>query len=151
MIGKVLGHYRVLEEIGKGGMGVVYRAHDEHLQRDVALKVLPATAITNDDARKQLRREALVLSKLNHRNIGAVYDFDSQNGIDFLVMELVDGVTLENVLAAGPLSDAQVVNYGLQIAAGLEAAHRRARSHDREKCPPSHGRRHRRTSALGHD
>src|SRR5207253_4363189 len=94
IIGHILGHYRILEQIGAGGMGVVYRAHDEQLDRDVALKVLPAGMLADQDARRRFRREALALARLNHPNIGAVYEFGSQDGVDFLVMELVGGVTL---------------------------------------------------------
>src|SRR5512146_3015304 len=84
-----LGHYRLLERIGAGGMGVVYRAHDEHLDRDVAVKVLPPGTINDESARKRFRKEARSLSKLNHPNIATVHDFDSHEGIDHLVMEYV--------------------------------------------------------------
>jgi serine/threonine protein kinase len=100
MIGQTLGHYRIVEKIGAGGMGVVYRAHDGHLERDVALKVLPTGAVANESACKQLRKEALALSKLSHPNIATVFDFDTQEGVDFLAMELVPGYerNLSNVL-----------------------------------------------------
>jgi tetratricopeptide (TPR) repeat protein/TolB-like protein len=123
MIPRKLSHYRVLEKIGSGGMGVVYRAHDETLDRDVALKVLPAGMLSDENARRRFRREALSLAKLNHPNIGAVYEFGSADGIDFLVMELVSGVTLDARLAAGPMDDHDVLRYGAQLADGLEAAH----------------------------
>ena len=77
IIGHILGHYRIVEHIGAGGMGVVYRAHDEQLDRDVALKVLPPGTLANEVARKRFRREALALAKLNHPNIEAVYEFGS--------------------------------------------------------------------------
>src|SRR5579862_3841398 len=99
LVGQVLGHYRILEQIGAGGMGVVYRAHDERLDRDVALKVLPRNSLADESARRRFRKEALTLSKLNHANIAQVYDFDTQEGIDFLVMEYVVGVTLAGKLA----------------------------------------------------
>ena len=92
MIGKTLSHYRVVEKIGAGGMGEVYRAHDERLERDVALKVLPTSTLADEAARRRFRKEALALSKLNHPNIATVFDFDTQDGVDFLVMELVEGV-----------------------------------------------------------
>ena len=76
MIGKSLSHYRILEKLAPGGMGVVYRAMDEHLDRCVALKVLPDGAIADDAARRRFRREAMALSRLNHANIAAIYDFD---------------------------------------------------------------------------
>src|SRR6266481_1937807 len=82
--GETLSHYRVLERIGAGGMGVVYRAHDERLDRDVALKVLPPGSLGDETARKRFRNEALTLSKLNHPNIAVVYDFDTVDDRDFL-------------------------------------------------------------------
>jgi serine/threonine protein kinase/tetratricopeptide (TPR) repeat protein len=122
-VGQVLGHYRILERIGAGGMGVVYRAHDERLDRDVALKVLPRNSLADESARKRFRKEALTLSKLNHANIAQVYDFDTQDGIDFLVMEYVVGVTLAGKLANQPLPEKQVLVLGEQIAKTLEEAH----------------------------
>jgi serine/threonine protein kinase/Tfp pilus assembly protein PilF len=123
IIGRTLGHYRVLEQIGAGGMGIVYRARDERLERDIALKVLPPGTLADDSARKRFRKEALALSCLNHPNIATAYDFDTQEGIDFLVTELVPGITLDRKLVAGPLSEKVVVQIGLQMADGLEAAH----------------------------
>src|SRR5512146_1817576 len=89
---RLLGHYRILEKIGEGGMGVVYCARDERLERDIALKVLPRGALTDAGARQRFRQEALALSRLNHPNIATVHDFDTQEGIDFLVAELVPGI-----------------------------------------------------------
>ena len=123
MIGQTLGHYRVLEQIGAGGMGLVFRAHDERLDRDVALKVLPPGTLTDENARRRFRKEALTLSKLNHPNIETVFDFDTQDGVDFLVMELIPGVTLDKKLEAGPLPEKEVVRLGGQLAEGLAAAH----------------------------
>src|SRR5207249_3460529 len=102
-IGKVLGHYRLVEQIGAGGMGVVYRAHDEHLDRDVAVKVLPAGTLNNDAARARFRREALALAKLNHPNIATVHEFGTQDGVDYLVTEYIPGITLNDKLRIGPL------------------------------------------------
>jgi len=129
MIPRNLSHYRVLEKIGSGGMGVVYRAHDDTLDRDVALKVLPMGMLSDDHARRRFRREALSLAKLNHPNIGGVYEFGSEGGVDFLVMELVSGLTLDTRLAAGPLEDADVLRYGAQLADGLESAHQQGVLH----------------------
>jgi len=122
-IGQTLGHYRILEKIGAGGMGTVYRAHDERLDRDVALKVLPPSGLENDGARRLFRKEALALSRLNHPNIAAIYDLDFAAGVDFLVMELITGVTLASKLAIGPLSEGKVLEFGQQIALALEHAH----------------------------
>ena len=121
--GNVLGHYRILEEIGSGGMGVVYRAHDETLDRDVALKLLSPGTLVDETARKRFQREARALAKLNHPNIEAVYDFDTQDGTDFLVMELILGATIDRRLAAGALPEKQILRYGVQLADGLSAAH----------------------------
>ena len=123
MIGQTLGHYRVLEKIGEGGMGVVYRAHDERLDRDVALKVLPAGTLADNTARKRLRREALALGRLNHPHIEAVYDFDTEGEVDFLVMEHVPGPTLADRLLGGALDEPEVLRLGQQLAAALEEAH----------------------------
>jgi serine/threonine protein kinase len=123
MIGQTLGHYRVLERVGAGGMGVVFRARDEHLERDVALKVLPPGLLADENARKRFKTEALALSRLNHPNVEAVYDFNHQDGVDFLVMEFVEGVTLTQKLSAGPLPEEQVTALGAQIAMALEEAH----------------------------
>ncbi|MFQ5817817.1 MAG: serine/threonine-protein kinase, partial [Terriglobia bacterium] len=123
MIGKTLGHYRVLEKIGAGGMGEVYRAHDTRLDRDVALKVLPAGALADEAARKRFRKEALALSKLNHPNIETVHDFDTQDGVDFLVMEHIAGESLDEKLAQRALAEKEVARLGMQLAEGLAAAH----------------------------
>jgi tetratricopeptide (TPR) repeat protein len=123
MIPEMLSHYRVLEKIGAGGMGVVYRAHDEQLDRNVALKVLPARMLADEGARRRFRREALALAKLNHPNVGAVYEFGQHDGIDFLVMEFVGGVRVDARIAAGALAEKDVLRLGAQLADGLEAAH----------------------------
>ena len=123
MEGRTLSHFRILEKIGAGGMGEVYRAHDEHLDRDIAVKVLPPGTLADDAARQRFRREALVLGKLNHPNIQSVFDFDTQEGVDFLVTEYVPGVTLSDKLAAGPLPEKEEVRLGTQLAEGLAAAH----------------------------
>jgi tetratricopeptide (TPR) repeat protein/tRNA A-37 threonylcarbamoyl transferase component Bud32 len=123
LIGLELSHYRIIEEIGRGGMGVVFRAHDQHLDREVAIKVLSPGAITDEAARKRLRKEALTLSKLNHPYIATAHDFDTQRGVDFLVMEYIPGITLSEKLVAGPLPEKEVLRLGMQLAEGLAAAH----------------------------
>ncbi len=129
MIGKTLGHYQVLEKIGAGGMGVVYRARDERLDRDVALKVLPAGTLSDEPSRKRFRNEALTLSQLNHPNIAVVFDFDTQDGVDFLAMELVVGVTLAEKLKGGALPENDVTALGTQVVEALEEAHERGVVH----------------------
>src|SRR5712691_11383570 len=123
LVGQVLGRYRILQQIGSGGMGIVYCAHDERLNRDVALKVLPPGAFADEAERKRFRKEALALAKFNHPNIATIHDFDTQDGIDFLVMEYVKGATLAETLVSGPLPEQQVVVFGEQIARTLEDAH----------------------------
>ena len=129
MIGQTLGHYRILEKAGAGGMGVVYRAHDQNLERDVALKVLPSGTLSGDIARLHFHKEAMALAKLNHPNIGTVYEFGSLDGIDFLVMEYVAGKTLADKLARGSLPEKEVITLGMQITAALGEAHDRGIVH----------------------
>ena len=121
--GQIISHYHILEKIGAGGMGEVYRAHDEHLDRDVALKVLPAGMLADEAARKRFRKEALALAKLNHPNIETVFEFSGRDAVDFLAMELIPGRPLNEILAAGPLPEKEIVRLGLQAAEGLAAAH----------------------------
>jgi eukaryotic-like serine/threonine-protein kinase len=123
MIGHTLGRYRILEEIGAGGMGVVYRAHDERLDRDVAIKVLSSSQLADAGSRKRLRKEAVALSKLNHPGIATAHDFGSQRGMDYLVMELIPGVSLKETLGEGPLPEDEVLRLGVEMAAALAAAH----------------------------
>ncbi|MGA9503958.1 MAG: protein kinase, partial [Terriglobales bacterium] len=117
------GHYRVMEQIGAGGMGLVFRASDQQLERDVAIKVLPLGMLSDEGARKRFRREALTLAKLNHPNIGTVYEFGSHNGLDFLVMEYVGGAPVDAKLGFGPLKQKDVLRLGFQLADGLASAH----------------------------
>lgn len=118
-----LSHYRVLEQIGAGGMGVVYRAHDEELDRDVAIKVLPSGVLAEEAAHKRFRKEALALSKLNHPNVETVYEFGHESETDFLVTEYVPGLSLDQMLLSGPLHEREIIHLGAQLAEGLSAAH----------------------------
>jgi eukaryotic-like serine/threonine-protein kinase len=118
-----LGRYHITEQIGAGGMGVVYRARDQRLDRDVALKVLPPGSLTDQSSRSRFRKEALALSRLTHPNIAVVHDFDTLDDTDFLVMELVPGATLEEKLVAGPLDETVALNLVTQLVEGLAAAH----------------------------
>jgi serine/threonine-protein kinase len=129
MTGKMLGHYRILEKIGSGGMGEVYRARDERLGREVAVKVLPPDLVANESVRKRLRKEAQALSKLNHPNIEILFELGSREGAEFLVVEYVPGVTLGARLAQGPLPEREIARLGVQLANGLAAAHRQGVVH----------------------
>ncbi|MGC2196850.1 MAG: protein kinase [Terriglobales bacterium] len=122
-VGQRFGRYRIEEEIGAGGMGVVYRAYDEKLERNLAIKVLTPGALNDEAARKRFRNEARVLSRLNHPSIQTIHDFDNFDGHDYLVSELVPGVSLDTRLRSGALPEKEVVHLGLQFAQGLAAAH----------------------------
>ena len=123
LIGLEFGHYHIIEQIGSGGMGVVYRARDIHLDRDVALKLLHPGTISDESARHRFHNEARALSKLNHPNIATIYDFDTQRGTDFLVMEYIPGSPLSTRLAAGALPESKLLALALQLVQGLIAAH----------------------------
>src|SRR5215471_7860932 len=123
MVGRTLGHYRILEKIGAGGMGEVYRAQDTKLGREVAVKVLPDAFARNPDRVARLRREAQVLAALNHPHIAAIYDLDESDEHFLLALELVPGPTLAERLARGGLPVAEALPIARQIADALEAAH----------------------------
>lgn len=129
IIGQRLGRYRVLEEVGSGGMGIVYRAHDEELDRDVALKTLPKLGLLSDAARRQFRREALNLARITDPNVAMAFDFGRDNGIDYLVTEFVPGLNLDAKIAGRPLAEAETLQLGKQLASGLETAHRQGVIH----------------------
>ncbi len=121
--GTRLGRYVILEPLGAGGMGVVYRARDEKLQRVVAIKMLAPGVLTGDEARRHFRREALALAKLNHPRIAAVYDVGERDGADYIVMELVEGESLAAKLKPGPLAVKDATAVALEVAEALEEAH----------------------------
>src|SRR5437867_3013527 len=121
--GGTLSHFRILEQVGEGGMGVVDRAPDERLERAVALKLLPAGALAEEEDRGRSHREARTRSRLNHPAIATLYDLGAEAGQDFLVMEFVEGETLEQRLAEGPLAEVEITAIGGQIAEALQAAH----------------------------
>jgi serine/threonine protein kinase len=120
----VLGRYRLVERIGAGGMGEVWKAHDANLDRIVAIKMLLRGTLGDATARERFRREALILSRLSHPGVATVFDFDTQDGYDFLVMEYVPGGTLASRLATGLLPLERVLHLGTAIADALENAHR---------------------------
>jgi serine/threonine-protein kinase len=127
--GSRLGPYEIVERIGAGGMGDVYRATDSRLRRQVAVKVLPAAFLDDPERLRRFRIEALAAAALNHPSILAVYDVGSQDGAPFVVSELLDGRSLYDRLTAGPLPMSRVVDYGVQIAAGLAIAHEKGIVH----------------------
>ena len=123
MIGQLLGHYRVVDKIGEGGMGVVYRGHDELLHRDVALKVVKKDAGLDPAAGKNLLHEARASSSLTHPNICTIYEVGETNGELYIVMELIDGKSLHDLIGKTGLPPESVLRYGVQIAAALVRAH----------------------------
>jgi eukaryotic-like serine/threonine-protein kinase len=127
--GTRLGPYQVLSAIGAGGMGEVWRAKDTRLDREVAIKILPAAFASNAQLRVRFEREAKAISSLNHPNICTLHDVGHEEGLDYLVMELIDGEPLDERLRRGPLPTEQLLRYGAQIATALDAAHRRGVVH----------------------
>src|SRR5271166_2725097 len=123
IVGQTLGHYRIVEKIGAGGMGDVYRAHDEHLGREVAIKVLPPGTLAGSRSLQRFHNEAIALSRLNHPNICTVYDVDEHAGQQFIVMELLEGQTLTERIGGRPLRLDDLLNLAIQIADALDAAH----------------------------
>ncbi|MGE0865017.1 MAG: protein kinase [Vicinamibacterales bacterium] len=123
LIGQTLGHYRILDQLGAGGMGIVYRAQDLKLGRQVALKVLPAGSSDNDEAIERFKREARTASALNHPNICTIYGFDEQDGQLYLAMELLDGDPLDRRLSGKPLDLRLMLDIAAQVADALDAAH----------------------------
>src|SRR5215472_4688827 len=122
--GTRLGPYEILTSLGAGGMGEVYRAKDTRLGRDVAIKILPAGISADPVAKQRFEREAKTISGLNHPHICVLHDVGSQDGVDYIVMECVEGETLSKRLEKGPLPLEQVLRYGMEIAAALDKAHR---------------------------
>jgi serine/threonine protein kinase/Tol biopolymer transport system component len=121
--GMKLGPYEVVSPLGAGGMGEVYRAIDTRLDRTVAIKILPAHMSSNPEAKQRFEREARAISSLNHPNICTLHDVGHQDGVDYLVMEFLEGETLADRLVKGPLPPEQVLKYGIEICEGLEKAH----------------------------
>lgn len=127
--GARIGPYEITSQLGEGGMGVVFRARDTQLQRDVALKLLPDHFASDADRLSRFQREAQLLATLNHPNIAQVYGLEESNNTRCIVMELVNGETLHERLKRGPMPIAEAVQIALQIADALEAAHERGIVH----------------------
>ena len=123
MVGKQLGRYRIIDRLGEGGMGVVYRATDERLERDVAIKLVREDLLRESASQARFRQEARALSRLNHPGVATLFDFDQHEGTAFLVMEFVEGQTLATLLESGPLPEARARAVALEAAEALEVAH----------------------------
>src|SRR5713101_2598 len=123
MTGRTIGHYRILEQLGAGGMGIVYKALDSHLDRFVAIKVLPPEKVANAERKRRFVQEAKAASALNHPNIITIHDIASENGIDFIAMEYVPGRTLDELINRKGLRLNEALKYAVQIADALAKAH----------------------------
>ncbi len=132
MIGKTILHYRILEKLGEGGMGVVYKAEDTKLKRDVAIKFLPRQIAASDEERARFKIEAQAAAALNHPNIATIHVIEEVDDEMFIIMEYIEGQELREIVGAynyTPLPINEIVNYASQIAAGLQAAHEKDVTH----------------------
>src|SRR5712691_2999521 len=122
MVGRTIGHYTIVEKLGEGGMGVVYKERDTHLDRFVAIKVLPPEKVTDPERRRRFTQEAKAASALNHPNIITIHDIDEADGVYFISMEFVAGKTLDSLIPRHGLRISEVLKYAIQIADALARA-----------------------------
>ncbi|MCH8033429.1 MAG: protein kinase, partial [Bacteroidetes bacterium] len=129
MIGKTISHYKILEKLGEGGMGVVYKAKDTKLKREVAIKFLPQFISSNKEERQRFEIEAQAAAALNHPNIAHIYAIEETEDEMFIVMEFIDGIELKDKIKSGPISTDEIINIANQIAEGLDVAHKKGILH----------------------
>ena len=129
MIGKTVLHYKILEKLGEGGMGVVYKAEDTKLKREVAIKFLPKHISTNDEERERFKIEAQAAAALNHPNIATIHYIEETDDETFIVMEYIDGQELKEEIRPGPLPLEKAIDIAIRIGEGLQAAHEKDTIH----------------------
>jgi serine/threonine protein kinase len=129
MLGQIISHYRIIQKLGEGGVGVVYRADDFRLSREVALKFLPADMTQDRLTVERFEREARAAAAINHPNICTVYEVDEHEGVPFLAMELLEGTTLKHWINEKPVPIDSILNWAIQVTDGLDAAHARGIVH----------------------
>ena len=129
MIGKTISHYKILEKLGEGGMGIVYKAEDTKLKREVAIKFLPRQITASDEERERFKVEAQAAAVLNHPNIATIHNIEEVDDEMFIVMEYIDGEELKDKIEKAPLSIQDTLAIALQIGSGLQAAHEKGATH----------------------